>query len=94
MNKVLLLLLLLIIAELSGRHRQSPIVLGGEDQSLGTKDTLSIGPLDTQGSHVFINPVRYTCTSTCMLLAIAYSSSPFFSLSYCPFEFMLQNVHY
>ena len=47
-NKVLLLLLLLlIIAELSGRHRQSPIVLGGEDQSLGTKDTLSIGPVDT-----------------------------------------------
>ena len=44
-NKVLLLLL--IIAELSGRHRQSPIVLGGEDQSLGTKDTLSIGPVDT-----------------------------------------------
>ena len=24
-------------------HRQSPIVLGGEDQSLGTKDTLNIG---------------------------------------------------
>ena len=46
-NKVLLLLLLLIIAELSGRHGQSPIVLGGEDQSLGTKDTLSIGPVDT-----------------------------------------------
>ena len=37
----------MIIAELSGRHRQSPIVLGGEDQSLGTKDTLSIGPVDT-----------------------------------------------
>ena len=28
------------IAELSGRHRQSPIGLGGEDQSLGTKDRL------------------------------------------------------
>ena len=44
---LLLLLLLLIIAELSGRHKQSPIVLGGEDQSLGIKDTLSIGPVDT-----------------------------------------------
>ena len=30
------------ITELSGRRRQSPIALGGEDQSLGTKDTLSI----------------------------------------------------
>ena len=37
----------MIIEELSGRHRQSPIVLGGEDQSLGTKDTLGIGPVDT-----------------------------------------------
>ena len=42
-----LLLLLLLIAELSGRHRQSPIFLGGEDQSLRTRDTLSIGPVDT-----------------------------------------------
>jgi len=46
----------MIIAELSGRWRQSPIVLDGEGQSLGTKDTLSIGPLDTQWRHVFINP--------------------------------------
>ena len=38
----------MIIAELSGRRGQSPIVLGKEGQSLGTKDTLSIGPLDTQ----------------------------------------------
>ena len=38
----------MIITELSGRCRQSPIVLGEEGQSLGTKDTLSIGPLDTQ----------------------------------------------
>ena len=44
---LLLLLLLLLIAELSGKHRQSPIVLGGEDQSLGTKDTHSIGSGDT-----------------------------------------------
>ena len=50
----------MIIAELSGRCRQSPIALGGEGQSLGTKDALSIGPLDTHGSHVYINPVRYT----------------------------------
>ena len=49
----MLLLLLLIIAELSGRHRQSPIVLGGEDESLGTKDILSIGPVDTHRSHVY-----------------------------------------
>ena len=46
----------MIIIELSGRCRQSPTVLGEEGQSLGTKDTLSIGPLDTQCSHVFINP--------------------------------------
>ena len=51
-------MIIMIIAELSGRCRQSPIVLGGEGQSLGTKDTLSIGPLDTHWSHVFINPVR------------------------------------
>ena len=48
----------MIIAELSGRCRQSSIVLGGEGQSLGAKDALSIGPLDTLQSHVFINPVR------------------------------------
>ena len=38
----------MIIAELSGRRRQSPIVLGGEGQSLGTKDVLNIGPVDTR----------------------------------------------
>ena len=32
-------MILMIIAEVSGRLRQSPIVLGGEGQSLGTKDT-------------------------------------------------------
>ena len=52
-------MIITIIAELSGRCRQSPIVLCVEGQSLGTKDGLSIGPLDTHGSHVFINPVRY-----------------------------------
>ena len=40
-------MIIIIIAELSGRRIQSPIVLGEEDQSLGTKDKLSIGPLDT-----------------------------------------------
>ena len=30
---------------------------GGEGQSLGTKDTLSIGPVHTHWSHVLINPV-------------------------------------
>ena len=54
----LLRMIIMIIEELSGRCRQSPIVLGGEGQSLGTKDALSIGPLDTHWSHVFINPVR------------------------------------
>ena len=48
----------MIIAELSGRCRRSSIVLGGEGQSLSTKDALSIGPLDTYGSHLLINPVR------------------------------------
>ena len=38
----------MIIGEPSGRHRQSPLVLGGEGQGLGTKDTLSIGPVGTQ----------------------------------------------
>ena len=52
-------MIIMIITEFSGRCRQSPIVPGGEGQSLGTKDTLSIGPLDTQWSHVFINPVRH-----------------------------------
>ena len=52
-------MIIMIITKLSGRCRQSPIVLDEEGQSLGTKDTLSIGPLDTQWSHVFINPVRY-----------------------------------
>ena len=37
----------MIIADLSERRRQSPIVLGGEVQSLIIKDTLSIGPVDT-----------------------------------------------
>ena len=41
------LLLLLIIAELSGRHSHPLSCMGGEDQSLGTKDILSIGPVDT-----------------------------------------------
>ena len=50
-------MIIMIITELSGRCRQSPIVLGGESQSLGTKDTLSIGPVHTHWSHVFINPV-------------------------------------
>ena len=36
-----------MIAELSGRCRQSPVVMGGENQSLGSKDAPSIGPLDT-----------------------------------------------
>ena len=45
--------MLLIIAELSGRHRQSPIVLGGEDQNLGIKDTLSIGPVVTLTEAMF-----------------------------------------
>ena len=40
----------MIIAELSGRCRQSAIVLGGEGQSLGTKDTLSIGNCETLSS--------------------------------------------
>ena len=39
--------LVLIIAELGGRSRQSPIVLGREGQSLGTKDALSIRPVNT-----------------------------------------------
>ena len=40
-------MIIMIIAEFSGRCKQSPIVLGEEGQSLGTKDTLNIGPLDT-----------------------------------------------
>ena len=35
------------------------IVLGVESQGLGTKDILSIGPVDTHWSHVYINSVRY-----------------------------------
>ena len=51
-------MIIIIIAELSGRCKQSPIALGGEGQGLGAKDALSIGPLDTHSSHVFINAVR------------------------------------
>ena len=40
-------MIIMINAELSERHRQSPIVLVGGGQSLGIKDTLSIGPVDT-----------------------------------------------
>ena len=46
-------MIIMIIAELSGRRRQSLIVLGGEGQSLGTKDALNIGLVDTHSSHVF-----------------------------------------
>ena len=48
----------MIIAELSGRCRQSPIDPGGEGQSLGTKDALSIGPVETHWSHVFTKSVN------------------------------------
>ena len=51
----------MIIAELSGRRRLSPIVLDGEGQSLGTKERLSMGHLDTHWRRVFINSVTYIC---------------------------------
>ena len=64
----------MIIAELSGRCRQSPIVLGGEGQSLGIKDALTIGPFNRhslkpcfhKSSQIYINskcfPLYiYTC---------------------------------
>ena len=35
-------MIMMIIAELSGRRKQSPIVHGEEGQCLGTKDTFSI----------------------------------------------------
>ena len=40
-------MIIMIIAELGGGRRQSPIELGGEGQRLGTKDTPSIGSVDT-----------------------------------------------
>ena len=40
-------MIIMTIAELSGRRRQSAIVLGGEGQSLCTKDRLSMGPVGT-----------------------------------------------
>ena len=39
-------MVIMIIADLSERRRQSPIVLGGEVQSLITKDKLRIEPVD------------------------------------------------
>ena len=42
-----------------GRPRQSPSVLGGEGQSLGTKDIFSWGLVHIRWSHVYINLV--TC---------------------------------
>ena len=58
----LLRIIIMIIAEFSGRHRQSPSVLGGEGQSLGTctKDIVSWGLVDTHWSHVYLSSVRYT----------------------------------
>ena len=47
----------MIIAELRGRCRQIPGVLGGEGEILGTKDIFSWGPVDTPRSHVY----RYIC---------------------------------
>ena len=47
----------MIIAELRGRGRQLPSVLGGEGEILGTKDILRLGPVDTPRSHVY----RYIC---------------------------------
>ena len=41
----------MIIAELSGRRRQSPIVLGGEGQSLGTKPRFNTS-LDLKNSSI------------------------------------------
>ena len=63
-------MIIMIIAELSGRCRQSPIVLGGEGQSLGTKDALSIGPVDTHLNHVFINSVRHIWSSYFIIFII------------------------
>ena len=47
----------MIIAELRGRCRQIPGVLGEEGEILGTKDIFSWGPVDTPRSHVY----RYIC---------------------------------
>ena len=66
-------MIIMIIAELSGRCRHSPIVLGGKGQSLGTKDALIMGPLDTHWSYVFINPARYTSTSEIPTLSYTWS---------------------
>ena len=41
------------------RPRQSPSVLGGEGQSLGTKDIFSWGLVHIRWSHVYINLVTY-----------------------------------
>ena len=57
-------MIIMITAVLSGRGRQSPIVLGGEGQSLCTKVTLRIGLVDTNWSHVYINSVRNTYINT------------------------------
>ena len=49
-------MIMMIIAELSGRRRQSPIVHGEEGQCLGTKDTLSIDLTEamfTQMSQIY-----------------------------------------
>ena len=42
-----------------GRPRHSPSVLGGEGQSLGTKDIFSWGLVHIRWSHVYINLVTY-----------------------------------
>ena len=51
-------MIIMIMAELTERHKQSPSALGGEGQSLGTKDVISVGPVDTHWSHVYKNEVK------------------------------------
>ena len=48
----------MLIAELSGRRRKSPSVLGGEGQSLGTQDILSIAPVDTHVTEAMFTQIQ------------------------------------
>ena len=56
----------MIIAELRGRCRQIPGVLGEEGEILGTKDIFSWGPVDTPRSHVY----RYICIALLLVHSV------------------------
>ena len=57
----------MLIAELSGRRRQAPSVLGEEGQSLGTQDILSIAPVYTHVTEAMFILHKFSQICTCLI---------------------------